>query len=148
MPGTQQADWGLSQINLNDSFTASILYDLPFGKGKAYGSNWSGPVNTILGNWKLNVIEKVTSGFPLFMTASTNGHFSGSGVYFNWNGASLNRPDEVGNPNVAGPMGGRTDCPAQVHTLAHWFNPCAFADATLRENLGTRAVHHSTDHVS
>jgi hypothetical protein len=133
LPGSYKADWGLSQINLNDSFTASILYDMPFGKGKTYGSNWSGPVNTILGNWKLNVIEKVTSGFPLFMTASNNGPFSGSGVYFNWNGASLNRPDEVGDPNKPGPMGGRTDCPAQVHTLAHWFNPCAFKDAAPGE---------------
>jgi hypothetical protein len=131
LPGSYKADWGLSQINLNDSFTASILYDLPFGKGKAYGSNWSGPVNTILGNWKLNVIEKVTSGFPLFMTASTNGPFSGSGVYFQWNGVSLNRPNEVGDPNKPGPVAGNPTCaaPAQVHTLAHWFNPCAFMDA-------------------
>ena len=52
LPGTQKADWGLSQINLNNQFTASVLYDLPFGKGKAYGSNWSGAVNAILGNWK------------------------------------------------------------------------------------------------
>jgi len=135
LPGTQRADWGLSQINLNDSFTASILYDLPFGKGKAYGSNWSGPVNTILGNWKLNVIEKVTSGFPLFMTASTNGPFSGSGVFFNWNGASLNRPNEVGDPNKAGPVAANPGCvaPAKVHTLENWFNPCAFMDAPAGE---------------
>jgi hypothetical protein len=135
LPGSYKADWGLSQINLNDSFTASILYDLPFGKGKAYGSNWSGPVNTILGNWKLNVLEKVTSGFPLFMTASTNGPFSGSGVYFNWNGASLNRPNEVGNPNVPGPVAANPNCvaPSAVHTLAHWFNPCAFMDAPAGE---------------
>ena len=32
--GYQKLDWGLSQLNLNDSFTASVLYDLPFGKGK------------------------------------------------------------------------------------------------------------------
>jgi len=135
LPGSYKADWGLSQINLNDSFTASILYDLPFGKGKAYGSNWSGPVNTIFGNWKLNVIEKVTSGFPLFMTASTNGPFSGSGVYFQWNGASLNRPNEVGNPNVPGSFAANPGCigPAAVHTLANWFNPCAFMDAPAGE---------------
>ncbi|MGA8151088.1 MAG: carboxypeptidase-like regulatory domain-containing protein [Terriglobales bacterium] len=135
LPGSYKADWGLSQINLNDSFTASILYDLPFGKGKAYGSNWSGPVNTIFGNWKLNVIEKVTSGFPLFMTASTNGPFSGSGVYFSWNGASLNRPNEVGNPNQPGSFAANPDCvgPSAVHTLEHWFNPCAFMDAPFGE---------------
>jgi len=135
LPGSYKADWGLSQINLNDSFTASILYDLPFGKGKTFGGNWSGPVNTILGNWKLNVIEKITSGFPLFMTASNNGPFSGSGVYFQWNGVSLNRPNEVGDPNVAGPVAANPTCaaPSQVHTLSHWFNPCAFMDAPAGE---------------
>jgi hypothetical protein len=131
LPGSQKADWGLSQINLDDQFTASILYDLPFGKGKKYGSDWSGPMNTILGNWKLNLIEKATSGFPLFVVASANSNFEGSGVNFQWNGSSLNRPDEVGNPNQAGPVAGNPGCaaPAQIHTLSHWFNPCAFKDA-------------------
>jgi hypothetical protein len=129
LPGTQKLDWGLSQINLNNQFTASVLYDLPFGKGKKFGSGWNGVTDAVFGNWKLNVIEKATSGFPLFVVASNNGNFSGSGVNFAWNGNSLNRPNEVGNPNVGGPEGGRTDCPAQVHTLQNWFNPCAFADA-------------------
>ena len=42
---TAKLDWGLSQINLNNNFTASVLYDLPFGKGKHYGSNWNGAAN-------------------------------------------------------------------------------------------------------
>jgi hypothetical protein len=135
LPGTQRADWGLSQINLNDQFTASILYELPFGKGKAFGSNMGGVGNAILGNWQVNVIEKVTSGFPLFVVASANGNFSGSGVNFGWNGSSLNRPNEVGDPNKPGPVAANPGCaaPAQVHTLANWFNPCAFEDAPAGE---------------
>jgi hypothetical protein len=35
-------DWGLSQTNLNNDFTASVVYDLPFGKGKRFGSDWNG----------------------------------------------------------------------------------------------------------
>ncbi len=124
LPNTQKADWGLSQLNLNDQFTASILYDLPFGKGKKFGSNWSGAANTILGNWKVNVIEKITSGFPLFIVNSAND----SGVFFQWNGAGLNRPDEVGDPNKGGTVAANPTCiaPAKVHTTANWFNPCAF----------------------
>jgi hypothetical protein len=135
LPGSQRADWGLSQINLNDQFTASILYELPFGKGKAFGSNMGGIGHAILGNWQVNVIEKVTSGFPLFVVASANGNFSGSGVNFQWNGSSLNRPNEVGDPNKAGPVAANPGCaaPAQVHTLANWFNPCAFEDAPAGE---------------
>ncbi len=127
LPGNRALDWGPSQIDLTHSFTASVLYDLPFGRGKRFGSTWSAPANAILGNWQVNVIEKITSGFPLFMTAGNNA----SGVNFEWNGASLNRPNEVGDPNKPGTVAANPTCnaPSQVHTLAHWFNQCAFEDA-------------------
>ncbi|HEY3973555.1 MAG TPA: carboxypeptidase-like regulatory domain-containing protein [Candidatus Sulfotelmatobacter sp.] len=145
LPGANKLDWSLSQINLNNQFTASVLYDLPFGKGKKFGSGWNGATNAVFGDWKLNVIEKAISGFPLFVVASNNGNFSGSGVNFAWNGNSLNRPNEVGNPNVAGPVAANPTCngnpsniPTAVHTLSHWFNPCAFEDA-LPGELGNSA---------
>lgn len=143
LPGTQKLDWGLSQLNLNDTFTASILYDLPFGKGKHYGSNWSGATDAVFGHWQVNLIERAQSGFPLFVVDSSNadvtfGAPGDSGTFFNYDGFSLNRPNEVGDPNMGGQEGGQTNCPAQVHTLAHWFNPCAFAKAAPGE-LGTAA---------
>ncbi len=133
LPGASKLDWSLSALNLNNQLTASVLYDLPFGKGKRFGGGWSGAMNEMFGDWKLNVIEKAISGFPLFVVASNNSNFAGSGVNFAWNGNSLNRPNEVGNPNASGPEGGGTNCPASVHTLEHWFNPCAFVDAPLGE---------------
>jgi hypothetical protein len=133
LPGASKLDWGLSQLNLNNQFTASVLYDLPFGKGKHFGGGWSGAANAVLGNWKVNVIEKATSGFPLFVVDSNNQ----TGVNFQWNGNVLIRPDEVGDPNQAGPVAGNPGCtaPAKVHTLENWFNPCAFA-APLAGELG------------
>jgi hypothetical protein len=126
LPGSEKADWALSQINLNQQFTASILYDLPFGKGKRFGGNWSGPTNTILGGWEVDVIEKATTGFPLFVVDNNR-----TGSNFQFNGNSLNRPNQVGDPNKAGPVAANPTCaaPSEVHTLAHWFNPCAFEDA-------------------
>ncbi len=127
LPGAQKADWGLSQLNLNNQFTASILYSLPFGKGKQFGSGWSGPVNAAFGGWQVTLIEKITSGFPLFVVNGVND----SGVTFSWNGNNLNRPDQVGDPNKAGPVAANPGCtaPSKIHTLANWFNPCAFAPA-------------------
>jgi hypothetical protein len=127
LPGTARLDWGLSQLNLNDSFTASVLYELPFGKGKRFGGRWNDATNAILGKWQVNLIERATSGFPLFVVDSTNP----SGIFFNYNGLSVERPNQVGDPNKGGPEGGRTDCPSQVHTLQHWFNPCAFQSAVV-----------------
>jgi hypothetical protein len=88
LPGTSRLDWSLSQINLKHNFTASVNYDLPFGRGKRYGSSWSGPVNAVAGGWALNIIEKITSGFPLFMVASSNN----SGVKF---ASNTNRPNQI-----------------------------------------------------
>ena len=132
LPGTAKLDWGLSQLNLNNSFTASVLYDLPFGKGKKYGSSWSGATNAVLGHWQVNVIERATSGFPLFVVDSSGG----AGVDFSYNGDSFQRPNLVGDPNRAGDEGGNTGCPTKIHTLQNWFNPCAFAKAPPGE-LGT-----------
>jgi len=132
LPGSNKLDWGLSQLNLNDSFTASVIYDLPFGKGKRFGSGWSGATNAILGHWQVNLIERATSGFPLFVVDSADE----SGVFFYYNCCTFQRPNEVGDPNKAGPEGGNVNCPAQIHTLHNWFNPCAFAEAPAGE-LGT-----------
>jgi len=136
LPGTKKLDWGLSQLNLNDSFTASVLYDLPFGKGKHFGSTWNGATNAILGNWEMDLIERATSGFPLFVVDSGDG----SGTFFSYNGSTYQRPNQVGDPNKAGMVAGNTSCtaPSQIHTLQNWFNPCAFAQAPVGQ-LGTAA---------
>ena len=134
LPGTAKLDWGLSQLNLNDSFTASVLYDLPFGKGKHFGSNWGGAANAVFGNWQLDLIQRITSGFPLFVVDSSNP----SGTFFSYNGNTYSRPNQVGDPNKAGPEPGGTNCPTQIHTFKNWFNPCAFQSAPAGE-LGTAA---------
>jgi len=127
LPGNAKLDWGLSQLNLNDNFTASVLYDLPFGKGRHFGGNWSGATNALLGNWHLDVIQHVTSGFPLFVVDSGDE----SGIFFSYNGGTFQRPNQVGDPNKAGPVAGNPGCaaPSQIHTIQNWFNPCAFAPA-------------------
>jgi hypothetical protein len=118
LPGWDKADWALSQINLNNNFTASVIYDLPLGHGKHFGSNWNGVTNTILGNWQVTLIEKITSGFPIFVYDSNNT----SGAALNNGGNSYIRPDLVGNPTKSS---SGTGC--QAGTLEHWINPCAFA---------------------
>ncbi|HEX4379623.1 MAG TPA: hypothetical protein VH022_06300, partial [Candidatus Acidoferrum sp.] len=101
LPNWENLDWGLSQINLNNNFSASVLYDLPFGHGRKFGNSWTGVENTLLGNWQLTLIEKITSGFAVPLIDSNNQ----SGVFFNngGNGNNFNRPDQVSgcDPNAA-----------------------------------------------
>jgi hypothetical protein len=120
LPGWQQLDWGLSQINLNHSFTASIIYQLPFGKGKMFGSTWGNAANMIAGGWEATVIEKATSGFPIFVIDSDNE----SGVNFQNNGNSLNRPNQLCNASFA------------QRSLSQWFYTGCFAAPDPGE-LGT-----------
>jgi hypothetical protein len=113
LPGTTKADWGLSQVNVNNQFTASVTYDLPFGKGKRFGSDWNGALNAIAGNWEVDVIQRVLSGFPVFVLNSNDQ----SGVAFQQNASNNNRPDMTCNPKAGHP------------TLGAWFNTSCFAFA-------------------
>jgi hypothetical protein len=102
----KNADKGLSEIQLNDNFVASFVWDVPVGRKQEFGSTL-GPVgNTILGNWQVNGIVHVTSGFPLFMTTAVNN----SGTY------NQNRPDQVCNGALSHP------------TIQEWFNTSCFVD--------------------
>ena len=120
LPGWQQLDWGLSQINLNHDFTASVIYELPFGKGKAFGNSWSGPVNAILGNWEITGIQKAISGFPIFVVASDTAYLPGQNAFYN-DGNNLIRPDQVCGPALSHP------------TINEWFNVHCFAQPASGE---------------
>lgn len=93
LPNWEKLDWALSQIDLDNSFTASVVYDLPFGRGKKFGHDWNNVTNSVLGGWQVTVIEKITSGFPVPLINSTNsaGNFFQNGG----NGNNWNRPDQV-----------------------------------------------------
>jgi hypothetical protein len=93
LPNWNKLDWALSQINLDNSFTASVIYDLPFGRGKKFGSDWNNVTNSLLGGWQLTLIQKITSGFPVPLIDSSNQ----SGVTFSngGNGNNFNRPNQA-----------------------------------------------------
>jgi TonB-dependent Receptor Plug Domain. len=48
---------------LNDTLT--LVWDLPFGRGRRWGSGISNGVNLLLGDWQLNAINTATSGQPV-----------------------------------------------------------------------------------
>ncbi len=112
LPNWQSLDWGLSQINLNHNFTASVIYDLPFGKGQKFGGNLKGLANALVGGWELTVIEKATSGFPVFVYDSAE--TSGANLE-NTNAQQLIRPNQTCNPVLSNP------------TLSRWFNASCFS---------------------
>jgi hypothetical protein len=114
LPNWPKLDWAPSQIALDHNFTASVIYDLPFGKGKRFANYGNGAMNTLVGGWQLTLIEKISSGFPDPLIDSANG----SGVAFNagGNGNNFNRPNQVAG----------CDPYAANHGANQWINPACF----------------------
>jgi hypothetical protein len=123
LPNWQNLDHALSQINLDNSFTGSIIYDLPFGHGRQFGSDWNEVTNSLVGGWQVTLIERASSGFPVPLIDSSNQ----SGVSFNTGGNSnnWNRPDQVAGCSVY----------AANHGAHQWLNRACFT-AAATGNLG------------
>jgi len=100
LPNWQNLDWSLSQINLDQSFSGSVIYDLPFGRGRQFGSSMNPAVNSVLGDWQVTLIERLSTGFPVPLIDSNNQ----SGTSFNsgGNAYNFNRPDQLSNCNSHG----------------------------------------------
>jgi len=99
-------EWGYSAFNTPHRMVTSILYELPFGRGRAFG-DVGGVLNQIIGGWQIGSIVTVQSGRPLNMQAG----FDISGTY-NYGEVRLSATGE--NPYAA------------KRTSEQWFNPAAF----------------------
>ena len=62
---TQATEKVISDINRPHVFTMGYVYDLPFGKGKAYGSDMHPVLNAIAGNWIISGVHRYQSGVPI-----------------------------------------------------------------------------------
>jgi hypothetical protein len=65
----EPSDKGLSSFNQPFNDTLSLIYDLPWGKGRHFELH-NPAVNAIAGGWQVNVINTLTSGLPLNITYS------------------------------------------------------------------------------
>lgn len=99
------AERGRSTFDTRHRFVASYTYDLPFGRGRAFGSNWPAVANEILGGWQTNGIFTVQSGNPVDVQS---GLTSLTGTNSN------TRPDVTGDPNDID------------HDPARWFNTSVY----------------------
>ncbi|HUJ33102.1 MAG TPA: TonB-dependent receptor [Candidatus Acidoferrum sp.] len=77
---------GLSNQDVDYVFSPSVIYELPFGRGKRWGGDVSRWVDYAIGGWQLNAIYALQGGTPFSITASGN--------------PSSTRADLVGNPVI------------------------------------------------
>jgi len=74
-----QLDRGSSDFDARQRFVLSYIYELPFGRGKALGTNWGTTLNRILGGWELSGITTFQSGRPIFVQLSPSNQNSNTG---------------------------------------------------------------------
>jgi hypothetical protein len=104
-PLCELCDRGPSDFDIRQSLVLSWSYELPFGKGKAFGNNWNTPMNYVFGGWKFNSIDTFQSGSPFSINSGINTLGAGGGTQ---------RADVIGNYHPA------------HQDPSFWFNPAAF----------------------
>ncbi|MBI3485228.1 MAG: TonB-dependent receptor [Acidobacteria bacterium] len=77
-PFSFRAERGNSSLDRRHLFSSSFIYDLPFGKGKKWGSSVSTPVDKFIGGWQANLIWSGQSGQPFSVRMDNLGVTGGS----------------------------------------------------------------------
>jgi hypothetical protein len=72
------ADYASCYFNVNNTLSAYATYDLPFGKGRKFGSSMNSVVNAFVGNWQAGAIISIHGGFPLAVYEATDTSGTGS----------------------------------------------------------------------
>lgn len=111
-------DRSVSTFDIKHAFSASWLWDLPFGKGRALGSGMPGWLNSVVGNWAFSGIGRIQGGLPMVVVLRDDNRL---GVEGNVRGI---RPDWVQGVPLINPNWSRS-CPIG-QTCEPYFNPSAF----------------------
>ncbi len=90
------ADYAQSDYNLPIADVLSLVYDLPFGRGKQFLGQSNGLVNTVVGGWQLSGINTMQAGTPFNLTYTPNSATAVSPqISATYRGANEYRPNRV-----------------------------------------------------
>ncbi len=83
-----RADRALSDIDISHRAVIYGVYDLPFGRGRRWGSGWSRLADLAIGGWQVNGIATFSAGTPLGISATNNAGIFNMAIRANSNGRS------------------------------------------------------------
>jgi len=99
-------DRGRSEFDVDHRLVSSVVYELPIGRGKRFGSDMPRIVDVVVGGWQVNAIATFQRGFPMTVSAADVGGLNDT--------FGTNRADLVGTPRL-------------VKQQGQWFDTTAFA---------------------
>ena len=122
-PYNVKADWGPATYDVRNLGVISVVYGLPFGRGKQFAGGLGRWGNGAVSGWSVNSLVVLQAGFPFTPQLSYNPSN---------NGDTRNPVRPFINPNFHGS--------AIIGKPSQWFNPSAFlqppANSGFYGNLG------------
>jgi hypothetical protein len=119
-PANPKGNWGNCANDRRQILNLSMVAQTP-----KFSSSWT---ERFVGNWNASGIFTASTGAYSNVIDGSDISLIGLGGVPGTGGTGNDRPNSVGNPFVGGTVAANPTCvaPAQVQTLAAWFNPCAF----------------------
>ncbi len=103
------ANYSNSNFDVRNAFKGSAVYQLPFGKGRAYLNN-NTLLDEIVGGWQATGTLVLLTGQPFTVSMKTNNSYAQAGQWY---------PNLIGNPKLANR--------GSYHGTNQWINEAAFA---------------------
>ncbi len=115
---------GQRSVSANDIphyFVGSLVYDIPFGRGRRWGSDVSAAADKIVGGWQFNALVNFRGGLPYHVVVPGDiANVGNPGTYL--------RANLVGDPNISNPT------PEQWVSKNAFDAPAPFTFGTLGRN--------------
>ena len=115
------ADYGLSDYSIGQTFVASPIYELPFGRGQRFLANGR-YINWLVGGWETSAIITVHGGLPFTVTAT----------------------QDYSNTNSFSPRPDRTCKGTGPKQISEWFDTNCFTTDALAQALANGTPRFGT----
>jgi hypothetical protein len=117
---------GPSSYDVKLMNVTSVVWQIPFGKGRKFGSNANGVMDAVLGGWELNTIHSANSGLPVNVIYTPSAANDATGRIPDYRGLAVQRPNLVGDPTGA----------SGAASIDQYFNKAAFAIPSANAPFG------------
>jgi hypothetical protein len=141
-----RGDYGPEYFDVRHNVSVSGLYDLPFGRGKQFGSGMNRFEDEIVGGWKASTVMSFHTGFPI--TVNSNSYYS-TAVNARAARANYLRPMKIvgrteknwfgTDPSATPCFNNPTNDPSQTFFTANDNGVCAYGEQ-LSTGFGTSSV--------
>ena len=91
-----KAERGPSSFDVKFINVTSVVYLLPFGKGRKFGAGWNGAIDSVLGGWEFNTIHTASTGTPVDISYTPTAANDVTGRIPDYRGEAIMRPKSGG----------------------------------------------------